>query len=114
MVKGRSNDQGNFLKISKILWNGKEFMVFIPTGEGASGWVSMAYVLCHSLGGGGIPVTFPEFASKYVTNNSGLSPVRDMPMNIEVTHRERDWAIYVSRPVEGMGEEDWFRSVLCI
>lgn len=51
MVKVRSDDKGNFLKNSEILRNGKEFMVFIPAGEGTSGWVNVAYVLRRSFGG---------------------------------------------------------------
>lgn len=29
-MKGRANEQGKFLKLSKILRNGKEYCVFIP------------------------------------------------------------------------------------
>lgn len=36
-VKGRSNEQGKYLKIYKILCNGKEFLVFFSGGDGYLG-----------------------------------------------------------------------------
>lgn len=97
MVKGRSNEQGNYLKISKILRNGKDFLVFIPGGEGASGWVNMAYVLRWFFGGEMPPIiprsnrndqNFLPLLQKAKLGLPNSTSIGDNLLNIEVLHRE--------------------------
>lgn len=91
VVKGRSNEQGSYLKISKILRNDKEFMVFIPGGKGASGWVNVAYILRRSFGGETPPIisipqinghNFPPLLHKVIPAFPDLALTRDISMNL--------------------------------
>lgn len=43
-----------------------------------------------------------------------LVPAKDKPLNIEVVHREKDWSIRVTRPMNAAIEEVWASSIICL
>lgn len=114
IIKGRINDHDKCLKIFEILRNGKEFHAFTPCDHESSRWANVVYVLRLSFGDEVTPT--PLDPKMTVDSFPGLSDAYGGQPDLgrlEVSHREKDQAIKVSKSPTEDGEEVWARSVIC-